>query len=224
MSKPRTIAIDGPVAAGKDTVGRAVAERLGYRFLDTGVMYRALTWLALKEGVRLEDEEALGQLAAAADISIGDNSGDSPASVLVNREDVTHSLRSAELERGVSLVARVGPVREALVARQQEMAREGRVVMAGRDIGTVVVPDAELKVYLAASPEERARRRLLQLRGQGQKASYQGVLADLERRDRIDSQRALSPLRPAPEALIIDTDGLDVGQVVAWIMARVEER
>ena len=212
MPNPATIAIDGPVAVGKSAIGSLLAQRLGYRFLDTGAMYRALTWLALELGIDLEDEKALEELALGANIELA------AEAVMVAGRDVTGDIRGEEVERGVSLVAKVAGVRRALVAKQQQLAQGGQVVMAGRDIGTVVLPHAELKLYLAASPEERARRRHLELVQRGEEAHYEQVLAELKRRDKIDSERALAPLQPAPDAKVIDTDGLNIEQVLAEIM------
>ena len=214
MSRSSTIAIDGPGAVGKSAVGNLLAKKLGYRFLDTGAMYRALTWLALKKHVNLEDEEALGELAATTEIDLP---GSETALVLVDGQDVTREIRHPDVEAGVSLVAKAAGVRQALVVKQQRMARGGQVVMAGRDIGTVVLPDADLKIYLIASPEERARRRFLELQERGERATYANILADLKRRDRIDSERSLSPLQPADDARVVNTDGLDLEQVVAII-------
>ena len=225
MHRPRTVAIDGPVAAGKNAVGSLLAERLGYRFIDTGAMYRALTWHALQRGIELTNEEALSKLAVDTNIELVSRGGDAAGGViLVNRRDVSADIRRQEVEKGVSLVAMVGGVRQQLVARQRQMAVEGKVVMVGRDIGTVVLADAELKIYLRASPGERARRRHLELLQRGEHASYDHVLADLERRDRLDSGRALSPLQPAADARMVDTDGLDVEQVVSEILRIIESR
>jgi len=218
MPNPATIAIDGPVAVGKSAIGSLLAQRLGYRFLDTGAMYRALTWLALELGIDLEDEKALEELALGANIELA------AEAVMVAGRDVTGDIRGEEVERGVSLVAKVAGVRRALVAKQQQLAQGGQVVMAGRDIGTVVLPHAELKLYLAASPEERARRRHLELVQRGEEAHYEQVLAELKRRDKIDSERALAPLQPAPDAKVIDTDGLNIEQVLAEIMGIIGGR
>ncbi len=221
---PRVIAIDGPAAAGKTTVGRQVAARLEYPFLDTGAMYRAITWTALHRGVDLSDEEALAELARAARMDLGPPAPGSiePATIIVDGEDVTEKLRQPEVEAAVSLVSRVAGVRSALVAKQRELAGRHAVVMAGRDIGTVVLPRADLKVYLDASVEERARRRYLELKQLGQDPGERAVLDDLRRRDAIDSQRAQSPLRAAADAIVIDTDGLTLDEVVERVMALVE--
>ena len=217
---PSMIAIDGPVAAGKSTIGRLLARRLGYRFADTGAMYRALTWKAIRLNIDLEDEEALSRLATNTKIELP-SAGDS--GVLVNGQDITADIQNFEVEAGVSLVAKVARVREVLVKQQQRLAQGGKIVMAGRDIGTTVLPHAELKVYLVASIEERARRRYLELIERGETADYHTILADLIRRDEIDSERTISPLQPASDARIIDTDGLSPQQVLSEILGMMGE-
>lgn len=219
-SEPRFITIDGPSAAGKSAVGGRVARRLGYRFIDTGMMYRALTWLALDRSYDLHDEQALAQLAEEVSIDVEAAPPDStePGRIRIDGMDVTDRLRLTEVGEAVSLVSRVPAVREAMVARQRELAREGRVVMAGRDIGTVVIPDAPLKVYLDASPEERARRRHKELLAMRRDETLQQVRDELALRDAIDSERTASPLRPAGDAVIVDTDSLSLDQVVERIL------
>jgi len=214
------IAIDGPVAAGKSTIGRLLARRLGYRFADTGAMYRALTWKAIRLNIDLEDEEALSRLATNTKIELP-STGDS--GVLVNGQDITADIQNFEVEAGVSLVAKVARVREVLVKQQQRLAQGGKIVMAGRDIGTTVLPHAELKVYLVASIEKRAKRRYLELIERGETADYHTILADLIRRDEIDSERTISPLQPASDARIIDTDGLSPQQVLSEILGMMGE-
>jgi len=214
------IAIDGPVAAGKSTIGRLLARRLGYRFADTGAMYRALTWKAIRLNIDLEDEEALSRLATNTKIELP-STGDS--GVLVNGQDITADIQNFEVEAGVSLVAKVARVREVLVKQQQRVAQGGKIVMAGRDIGTTVLPHAELKVYLVASIEKRAKRRYLELIERGETADYHTILADLMRRDEIDSERTISPLQPASDARIIDTDGLSPQQVLSEILGMMGE-
>ncbi|MBI3977811.1 MAG: (d)CMP kinase [Chloroflexi bacterium] len=211
-----TIAIDGPVAAGKSTVGRLLAERLGYRYVDTGAYYRALTWLALRRGVDPEDEASLADLARSARIQIQRPTvPDGRAyTVLVDGQDVTWAIRSPEVEGVVSIVARQPSVRRVLVEQQRELAQAGQVVMVGRDIGTVVLPDAELKIFLSASAEERAARRYCELATRAEPASYRQILEDLRQRDQIDRERAVGPLRPADDAQVVDTDGLSVEQVI----------
>jgi len=224
MSKLETIAIDGPVAVGKSVVGSLLAKSLGYRFLDTGAMYRALTWKALQLGIDLNDEEALSKLAAETEINITSaGSDDGCCLILINGRNVSPETRREEVEKSVSLVARVAGVRKAMVVKQLMLASKGKVVMAGRDIGTVVLPDAKLKIYLSASPKERARRRYHELLERGVQTGYDKVLSDLNKRDKLDSERALGPLRPAVDAMIIDTDGLDVEQVLARIVGTIEE-
>lgn len=220
MLRPSTIAIDGPVAVGKNAVGSLLAQRLGYRFIDTGAMYRALTLAALERRIDLEDEKALGKLAAETRIDLVQ--GEDGYLVFVDGQEVTQDLRQEGVEKGVSPVAKVGPVREALVAEQQRMAQGGGIVMAGRDIGTVVLPQADLKIYLAASAEERAQRRHRELLQRGENPDYTAILADLRRRDGIDSERSHSPLKPAPDAWILDTEGLSLEEVLAKILVLIE--
>jgi cytidylate kinase len=221
MSKPSTIAIDGPVASGKSTVGRRLAQNLGYRFVDTGAMYRALTWEAVRLNIDLEDEAALIRLAQNAEVDIDSSEG---SRVTVNGRDVTSELRSDAVERGVSPVSRVAGVRAVLVKKQQAMAAGGSIVMAGRDIGTNVLTDADLKIYLDVSVEEQARRRYSELRELGEDVEYQNILDNLTRRDKIDSNRSANPLRPAGDAVRIDTDKMDEDGVVKYIMKMVNER
>jgi len=223
---PRTIAIDGPSASGKSSVGHLVAERLGYLFLDTGATYRALTWLALQRGVHLEDEQGLAGLAARVERKLGP-----PAAGACERcpnwvdgEDRTSVLRRPEGETGVSLVSRVPQVRRAMVALQRRLASRRKVVMAGRDIGTVVLPNADLKVYLDASPEERARRRQEEMAALGRPFTESDVRQRILRRDAIDSEREDSPLRAAADAIVINTDGLNQEQVVEKVLTLAEGR
>ena len=219
---PGAIAIDGPVAVGKSAVGGLIAERLGYRFVDTGMMYRALAWLALKRRIDLDDGEALGRMGAEASIELSLGSGETPAGrITVDGVDVTDELRSPEVGWAVSLVSRVPRVREAMVALQRQLATRGAIVMAGRDIGTVVLPDAPLKVYLDASQNERARRRHAELRAAGREVALEAVRDDLARRDKIDSERQVSPLRPAEDAIVIETDQLSLEDVVERIIGLV---
>jgi cytidylate kinase len=221
---PRVIALDGPAAAGKTTVGREVGCHLGYPFLDTGAIYRAVTWTALHRGEDLSDADALSELAASIRIDIGPPAPDGiePCTIFVDGEDVTRNLRQPEVEAAVSLVSRVAGVREALVKVQRDLAGRNPVLMAGRDIGTVVLPQADLKVYLDASVDERARRRFAERSALGLDVTEEGTLRDLMRRDRIDSERAVSPLRPADDAVIIDTDGLTLEEVVQRVLELVE--
>ena len=217
-----TIAIDGPAASGKSAVGALVAARLHYRFLDTGAMYRAVTWAALRRGVDVHDGAALATLTDGLriDVRLGEGEAIEPTGVVVDGVDVTPHLREQEVEDNVSLVSRVEGVRAALVRIQRALAAAGRVVMAGRDVGSVVLPDADLKVYLDASREVRARRREEQLRAAGERPDFAALLADLARRDGIDSSRPVSPLTAAPGAVIIETDDLTLEEVVGRILER----
>jgi CMP/dCMP kinase len=204
------VAIDGPAGAGKSTVARALADRLGFRYLDTGAMYRALTWLALERGVDLSDGAALGELAQASAISFA---GDR---VLIAGEDVTDAIRQAEIDRVVSSVARHPEVREVMRDRQRELAQHGDVVIEGRDIGTVVCPDADVKVYLVAEAAERARRRVADRPEIGEEA----LATDLRLRDERDAAQ----MQPATDARKIDTTELDVEDVVDAIERLIAER
>ena len=222
----RTIAIDGPSAAGKSSVGYQVAQRLGYPFLDTGAMYRALTWLALQQGTDIEDVQALGRLARQVDVRLGPPAPDSAerCTIWVDGEDLTPMLRRPEVEAAVSLVSRAPALRRAMVAIQQRLARRGPLVMAGRDIGTVVLPRADLKVYLDASMEERVRRRRREMVALGRTVSVAEVRRNILHRDSTDAGRRTSPLRPAADAIIIDTDGLTEEQVVERVLALAEAK
>jgi len=225
MVKPSIIAIDGPSASGKSSVGHLLAKRLGYRFLDTGAMYRALAWLALQRHISLEDEEALASLAAKTKIELSPPTVTDGRlySVFVDGQDVTWQIREPAVDSTVSLVAKHPKVREAMVEKQRRMAGDGNIVVEGRDIGTVVFPQADLKVYLMASAVERGHRRYRQLGERGEPVEYEAIMRDLRRRDDIDSQREASPLRPAEDARIVPTDKLDVEGVVDEIMRLVEE-
>lgn len=225
MATPRTIAIDGPAGAGKSTIGALVAERLGYLFLDTGAMYRAVALAALRRGLDPDDGEGLGVLAREVRIAIGPPTvRDGRAySVLLDGDDVTWAIRSAEVDLVVSQVARIPAVRDAMVAQQRALAGRGRVVMVGRDIGTVVLPDADRKIFLTASAAERARRRGEELAGRGEVRPRQELLREILRRDRLDSERVVSPLRPAEDAIVVQTDGSSVGQALEQVLEVVRK-
>ncbi len=222
MSELSSIAIDGPVASGKTAVGRVVATRLGIRFLDTGTMYRAVTWVAIQLGTDLDDDDALTAIAESVDMRLV--AGDAGDRLIVDGQDITDHIRDRDVERGVSLVSAVSGVRTALVGQQRVVASQGSIVMVGRDIGTVVLPDADVKVFLQASMEVRAKRRYDELRSLGKSPNYQHVTDDLARRDKIDSERADSPLRRAPDAVLLDTDDLTVEEVVRRIQGVAEAR
>jgi pantoate ligase/cytidylate kinase len=208
------IAIDGPAGAGKSSVARAVAAQLQLLYLDTGAMYRAITWLALQRGIPLDDAEQLTQLAAQTQLRLQSGpSPDEPTRIWANGQEITQAIRSPEVTRWVSQVAAVPGVRQELVKQQRLLGRDGGAVLEGRDIGTHVFPDAELKVFLTASLGERAQRRQHQLQAQGQVVSLEELKAQLEQRDRYDSERQIAPLRPAPDAIVIDTDHLSQAEV-----------
>jgi cytidylate kinase len=221
MSKPNIIAIDGPAASGKSTLGRRLADALGYLFFDTGVMYRAITWGALQAGIPIEDETAVTRLTETAQIDVRPPSkGDGRAcDVLLDGLDVTWETRRPEVDANVSPVSAYRGVRQALASQQRRIGLRGRVVMVGRDIGTVVLPEADLKIYLDASAEERARRRYKEILGRGGQADYEQILAGVRKRDEIDSTRAFSPLRAAEDAVIVDSDKLDADQVFVKVEA-----
>jgi cytidylate kinase len=221
MSKPSTIAIDGTVASGKSTIGGLLAERLGYTYLDTGAMYRAVTWVALEQGIDIADEEAVTALAERVEINISRPTVDDGRqyTVCADGQDVTWQIRRPEVDANVSPVSAYPGVRRALTEQQRRIGQRGRIVMMGRDIGTVVLPDADLKIYLDATFEERARRRYREILDRGEEADYEKVLASMRRRDKIDSERKAAPLRPADDAIIIDTTGLSIAEV----LAKVEE-
>lgn len=225
MSKiPNTIAIDGPAASGKSTLGGLLAERLGYLYFDTGVMYRAVTWLALQKGIPISDEAALSALAERTVIEVlrpTVNDG-RQYTVLADGVDVTWDIRRPEVDQNVSPVSAYPGVRAALTAQQRRIALNGRIVMVGRDIGTVVLPEAELKIYLDATVEERARRRCRELLARGvPSVNYDEVLTAMRRRDHIDSTRATAPLRAAPDAYLLDSTNLTIEQVLERMLALV---
>jgi len=217
------IAIDGPAASGKSTVAKAVARRLGVRHLDTGAMYRAVTWLALEADVPLNDGVALAALAEANPVTF-DYAGDAPVatSIHIAGSDITAAVRYPVVDANVSEVSAVPGVRAALVRQQRLLADRRDTVAEGRDIGTVVFPHAEVKVFLTATAEERARRRQIDLANQGHAVEQSEVQVTLERRDTYDSTREVSPLEAAPDAELLDTTGLSIEQVVDGIVERVE--
>jgi cytidylate kinase len=224
VATPRTIAIDGPAGAGKSTIGALVAERLGYLFLDTGAMYRAVALAALRRGIDPDDAEQLTALSSKVRITIGPpTKQDGRAyTVLLDGSDVTWDIRSADIDRIVSQVARVPGVRDAMVAQQRGLAGQGRVVMVGRDIGTVVLPNAEKKVFLTASAGERARRREEELASRGERRPRQELLHEILRRDQLDTERAVSPLKAADDATIVQTDGLSVREALDRVLGAIQ--
>jgi len=216
------IAIDGPVAVGKSSVGRLLARRLDFAFFDTGFMYRAFTWKVLRLGIPPDDARELSHLAGVTRFDFVPCQ-EGYLSVLIDRKDVSSELLCPEIEEKVSLVSKVAGVRQVMVAQQRRLAQRGKVIMAGRDIGTVVLPWAELKIFLVASVKERANRRYRELLEWGEKVDYNVTFADIKRRDDNDRHRAVSPLKPADDAVIIDTEKLSLKQVVDKIYDLVVE-
>ncbi|MFI8685208.1 (d)CMP kinase [Rossellomorea sp. NPDC077527] len=221
MKKLR-IAIDGPAAAGKSTVAKIVAGKLSYLYIDTGAMYRSLTYKALTNNVDLHNEQELNQLLSGTTIDL--EPSDQGQLVLLDGENVTDEIRQASVTNSVSHVAVHSRVREEMVKRQQELAQEGAVVMDGRDIGTHVIPDAEIKVFLLASVDERAQRRHEENLSKGYPSDLDQLKEEIARRDKIDSEREVAPLRKAEDATEIDTTSLSISEVVDQIMVLVERK
>lgn len=221
MTPPSIIAIDGPAASGKSTLGKRLADALGFLFFDTGVMYRAVTWLALQRGLDMADEAAITALAETVPIEVlpPSQTDGRTCDVRVLGQDITWETRRPEVDANVSVVSAYPGVRRALTAQQRRIGLRGRVVMVGRDIGTVVLPEADLKIYLDASAEERARRRYDELIARGEPADYDEILAKVIARDRIDSTRDLAPLKAAADALVLDSDKLNAEQVFQQALA-----
>ena len=220
------IAIDGPSGAGKSTVAKAVAKNLGFSCLDTGAMYRAVAWKALNDGVALDDQAALGEIARDHEISFGHVEGDPvPRRVFIDGQEITDEIRTAQIDKSVSPVSAVPADRRALLEQQRRIGSQGNYVVEGRDIGTEVFPQAEVKVFLTASAEERAHRRVRQNvdRGVGS-IDYDEVLADIIRRDELDSSRDTAPLRPAEDAIQIDSTGKYIEDIIAMICAQAQAR
>lgn len=219
-SLPSIIAIDGPVASGKSSIGRRLAEHLGYLFFDTGLMYRAVTYLALRDRVPLDNAEAVALYTLRVQVDVRPPTVDDGRDCTVlteGDEDITWGLRSKEVEDNVSRVAAIPEVRRILTSRMRQVGLRGRVVMVGRDVGSAIVPEADFKIFLTASVETRARRRFEETQARGEARSYEEILANLRERDRIDSSRQTAPLRRAPDAYLLDTTDLDISGVVAAI-------
>ena len=211
------VAIDGGVASGKSAVGRRVAEALGLPFVDSGLMYRAITRLAAERGIDPHDSEGVARLAQSTEMKLDGER------VWADGVDLTHGIYDADHAEALPLISAIPGVREALVAQQRLMGRTG-VVMAGRDIGTVVFPDADHKFFLVATLDEKVRRRAAQYERRGERVDHEAMRKEVEERDRVDTQRAVAPLRPAPDAVVIDTDRLDIDQVVDLILKNIAER
>ena len=218
---PSIITIDGPAASGKTTLGRRLADALGYLFFDTGVMYRAVTWLALQRKLDLLGESELTVLAETVPIDVRPptKKDGRACDVLIEGRDITWEIRSSEVDANVSVVSAYAGVRRALSLQQRRIGQRGRVVMVGRDIGTVVLPEADLKVYLVASVQERARRRFEEILARGGQADYADILSQVIERDRIDSDRAVAPLKAAEDAVQVDSDKLTAEQVFQKTLA-----
>ncbi len=214
------VAIDGPVASGKSSVGKAAARIVGLRFLDTGIMYRAVTWLALHRGIAPTDAGAVAELAERCRMELPQED-EIGTSILVDGEPLGDELVTAAVDSNVSAVSAVPAVRVELVKQQRDIARSGGMVMAGRDIGSVVLPEADLKLYIDAAPEERARRRHSQIISTDPGVPYEQVLADTLRRDRMDMERADSPLVIAADAVVMRTDGMDFDQTVSVVVEAI---
>ena len=213
------MAIDGPAGAGKSTVAKAVAKRLGYRYMDTGAMYRALAWKVMRRGADPSDEGALEGILETTVVDLG-----ADEAVMLDGTDVSGEIRTAEVGQMASQVSGIGIVRRRMADLQRSMGRSGCVVAEGRDMGTVVFPDAEVKIYLDASPETRAQRRFQELAGRDPALTLEQTLADVMRRDRRDKERAVAPLRKADDAVLIDSTRLSVEAVVAKILEKVNAK
>ncbi|MFD6508781.1 MULTISPECIES: (d)CMP kinase [Bacillus] len=219
MDKQISIAIDGPAAAGKSTVAKVVAKKLSYVYIDTGAMYRAITYAALEQKVDIENEEKL--MEVVKNVNIEFQQGENTQLVFLNGQDVSEVIRTPDVTNRVSIVAKHRLVREEMVRRQQELAKKGGVVMDGRDIGTHVLPDAEVKIFMLASVEERAERRHLENMNKGFDSNLEQLKEEIARRDKLDSEREVSPLKKADDALELDTTSLSIEEVVQKIMGIV---
>ena len=222
----RSITIDGPAASGKSTLGIKLAEHFNFLFFDTGVMYRAVTLAALQRQVPVSDEKACTGLAQKVKIDIAPPSKSDGRlnDVLLDGEEVTWDIRQPHVEAHVSLVSTYPGVRKALTEQQRRIGLRGKVVLVGRDTGTVVLPEAQVKIYLDASVEERARRRYQEVQARGEDADLEELLQSMQKRDRIDSQRDVAPLRPAEDAIIINSDGKDADQIYELVLSLIKER
>ena len=223
MTKHRSIAIDGPSGAGKSTLARALAKALGYLYVDTGAIYRTVGLQACRTGVDPEDRDGVIALLPGLDISLGYGE-DGVQRMFLNGEDVSQAIRQHEISRYASCVSALPEVRAFLLDRQRQLAAEHDVVMDGRDIGTVVLPQADVKIFLTAAPEARARRRLLELQQRGEQADFDTILADIRLRDQQDQNRPIAPLRQAPDAVLLDTTQLDLEESLQAMLSLIKEK
>lgn len=222
MIKKLTIAIDGPAGAGKSSVAKVLAARLHYLYIDTGAMYRAFTWAVQQQQVALDDDQAVNKLLAAIDIRLQPLAD--ICRVFVNGTEVTDAIRTQQVSSQVSAVAALPQVREKLVVLQRQMAKDGGVILDGRDIGTVVLPDADLKIFLTASVASRARRRYLEMQQKGSQETYAEIAKSIQQRDDMDSHRAVSPLKKAADAVVVDNSELDLQQTAEAILQLIKGR
>ncbi len=223
---PSIIAIDGPAASGKSTIGALLAQELGYLYFDTGIMYRAVTAVALSEGIPIADEKAITALAERLRIDLlpPDVQDGRQFTIHADNRDITWAVRERSVDANVSPVSAYPGVRRAMTEQQRRIGQRGHIVMVGRDIGTVVLPQADLKIYLDATEEERARRRYRERLERGEKTEYQDVLREIRRRDEIDSSRSVAPLKQAPDAVYIDSTNVAIPEVLARVMEIVQAR
>ncbi len=224
VAKLLRIAIDGPAGAGKSTVARQVAQKLGYLYVDTGAMYRAVTWLVLEKGLDRTDGKTIAKAAKDSHIRLipGDDSSDGKVQVFIDGQDITNKIRTPQVTELVSPLSSLPAIRRLLVEQQRELSKSGGIVLDGRDIGTVVIPDADVKVFLTASAEVRAKRRKRELHEQGIDVDYDALLADINARDRRDETRADSPLKQAEDAVVIISDNMTIDDVVSAVVRLCE--